>query len=68
MTAFEKGKDRQDDKYFKVFDQMHYNLGQVHQDKSKKILSIERQSPTGLMVSLAADVKWLVENWRVEWN
>lgn len=46
--AFEKGKIGKTDKYFKVFDQMHYNLSQYIKDKKQKILSIERTELDGL--------------------
>lgn len=46
--AFNKGKITKSDKYFKIFDQMHYNLSQYVKSKAQKILSIQEPELNGL--------------------
>jgi hypothetical protein len=46
--AFNKGKITKSDKYFKIFDQMHYNLNQYVKNKSQKVLSIQEPELNGL--------------------
>jgi len=51
--AFDKGKITKSDKYFKVFDQMHYNLSNYVKNKTQKILSIQPTELNGLNGFLA---------------
>jgi hypothetical protein len=46
--AFDKGKIAKSDKYFKIFDQMHYNLNTYVKNKGQKILSIPQPELNGL--------------------
>lgn len=46
--AFNKGKISKTDKYFKIFDKMHFNLSQYVKNKSQKILSIQEPELNGL--------------------
>jgi len=46
--AFEKGRITKSDKYFKVFDKMHYTLSQYVKNKNQKILSIHEAELNGL--------------------
>jgi hypothetical protein len=46
--AWDKGKIGKTDKYFKVFDQMHFNLNNYIKNKSQKILNIEPTELNGL--------------------
>lgn len=47
-SAFNKGKITKTDKYFKIFDKMHYNLSQYVKNKTQKILSIQEPELNGL--------------------
>lgn len=46
--AHSKGKITKGDKYFKIFDKMHFNLSQYVKNKTQKILSIQEPELNGL--------------------
>ncbi len=46
--AFNKGKITKSDKYFKIFDEMHYTLSQFVKTKTQKVLMIREPELNGL--------------------
>ncbi len=51
--AYDKNKITKSDKYFKVFDQMHFNLSNYIKNKTQKILAIQPTELNGLNGFLA---------------